>query len=121
MANGRSSNRPAVARFAASLPDTHPTAGVVDEARLSEAARWFVRLSVPAAAILLPAAFFLSVLSPTAQQPNGIIYLAFVGAALLAAGVLTLGVGLIRGETNTNRSELHERHISAIYRKTRRS
>jgi hypothetical protein len=69
----------------------------VDEARFSEAARWFVRLSVPAAAILLPAAFFLSVLSPTAQQPNGIIYLAFVGAALLAAGVLTLGVGLIRG------------------------
>jgi hypothetical protein len=68
----------------------------VDEARLSEAARWFVRLSVPAAAILLPAAFFLSVLSPTAQQPNGIIYLAFIGAALLAAGVLTLGVGLIR-------------------------
>ena len=68
----------------------------VDEARLSSRAKWFVRHSVPAAAILLPAAFFLSVLSPEAQEPNGLIYLAYVGAVLLAAGVLTLGVGLVR-------------------------
>lgn len=47
--------------------------------------------------IQIPAAFFLSVLSPDAQEPNGLIYLAYVGAVLLAAGVLTLGVGLVRG------------------------
>ena len=68
----------------------------VDEARLSSRAKWFVRHSVPAAAILLPVAFFLSVLSPEAQEPNGLIYFAYIGAVLLAAGVLTLGVGLLR-------------------------
>jgi hypothetical protein len=68
----------------------------VDEARLPEGAKWFVRHSVPAAAILLPAAYFLSVLSPEAQEPNGLIYLAYIGAAILAAGVFTLGVGLLR-------------------------
>jgi uncharacterized membrane protein len=68
----------------------------VDEASLSARAKWFIRYSVPSAAILLPAAFFLSVLSPEAQEPNGLISLAYVGAVLLAAGVLTLGVGLIR-------------------------
>jgi len=69
----------------------------VDEAGLSRRAKAFVRLSIPAAAILLPAAFFLSVLQPDAQTPNGFIYLAFAGAAVLATGVLTLGVGLLRG------------------------
>lgn len=73
----------------------------VDEARLSELAKSFVRVSVPSSAILLPAAFFLSVLSPAAREPNGLIYLAYVGALVLAAGVLTLGVGLLKtsGET----------------------
>jgi len=69
----------------------------VDEAQLSERAKWFVSVSVPSSAILLPAAFFLSVLSPDAREPNGLIYLAYVGATVLAAGVLTLGVGLVKG------------------------
>lgn len=68
----------------------------VDEAKLSQRAKWFARLAAPLAAILMPAAFFLSVLSPEAEKPNGFIYLAFVGAAILAAGVLILGAGLIR-------------------------
>jgi hypothetical protein len=70
----------------------------VDEANLSDALKWLVRLAIPAAAIFIPAAFFLSVLSPAATEPNGFIYLAYVGALSLAAGVLTLGVGLIRGK-----------------------
>ena len=70
----------------------------VDEASLSAGAKRLVRAFVPAAAILLPAAFFLSVLSPDAQKPNGLISLAYVGAALLAVGVLTLGVGLVRNK-----------------------
>jgi high-affinity Fe2+/Pb2+ permease len=36
------------------------------------------------------------VLSPDATAPNGLIYLAYVGAALLAVGVLVLGVRLVR-------------------------
>jgi ABC-type multidrug transport system permease subunit len=58
--------------------------------------KWLVRGSIPIAAILVPAAFFLSVLSPDAKAPNGLIYLAYVGALLLALGVLVLGIGLVR-------------------------
>ncbi|MDM7923890.1 MAG: hypothetical protein QUS14_16465 [Pyrinomonadaceae bacterium] len=68
----------------------------VDETRLSDGMRWFARAAIPAAAILIPFAFFFSVLTPEATKPNGLIYLAYVGAVILAAGVLTLGVGLIR-------------------------
>jgi hypothetical protein len=68
----------------------------VDEADLSNVMKWLVRGSIPIAAILVPAAFFLSVLLPDARTPNALIYLAYVGAALLAVGVLVLGVGLIR-------------------------
>lgn len=71
----------------------------VDEANLSAFAKGFVRHSIPAAAILLPLAFFLSVLTPDATKPNALIYLAYVGALSLAVGVFTLGVGLIRRAT----------------------
>ena len=68
----------------------------VDEAALSSGAKWFVRIAIPAAAILLPVAFFLSVLAPDAREPNALIHLAWVGAASIAAGVVVLGVGLLR-------------------------
>lgn len=68
----------------------------VDEATLPEGMKTLVRHSIPAAAILLPLAFFLSVLSPEATEPNAMIYLAYVGAVSLTAGLLTLGVGLVR-------------------------
>ena len=67
-----------------------------DEAALPEGLKTLVRHSIPAAAILLPLAFFLSVLSPEAEEPNVMIYLAYVGAVSLAVGLLTLGVGLVR-------------------------
>jgi drug/metabolite transporter superfamily protein YnfA len=68
----------------------------VDEAVLSPFWKWLARSGAPIAAILIPAAFFLSVLSPRATQPNGLMNLAYVGAVFLAAAVLSLGVGLIR-------------------------
>ncbi len=68
----------------------------VDEALLSPAWKWVARLGAPVAAILIPAAFFLSVLSPQATEPNGLISLVYPGAASLALAVLSLGVGLIR-------------------------
>lgn len=71
----------------------------VDLAILSDGLKWFVRSVIPLSAIFLPAAFFLSVLSPTATEPNGFIYLAFVGAILLAVGLLVLGIGLVRKDT----------------------
>jgi hypothetical protein len=69
----------------------------VDEAALSEGMKRLVRHSIPAAAILLPVAFFLSVASPDATEPNALIYLAYIGAVSLTVGLLVLGVGLIRG------------------------
>ena len=68
----------------------------VDEATLSEGMRWVVRLAFPAAAVLMALAFFLSVLSPEATEPNAMIYLAYVAGVVLAVGLLVLGVGLIR-------------------------
>jgi hypothetical protein len=71
----------------------------VDEAALPDWLKGIVRHTTPAAAILLPTAYFLSVLPPTASEPNGLIYLAFVGAAVLATGLFTLGIGLLRQPT----------------------
>jgi hypothetical protein len=69
----------------------------VDEASLSEGMRWVVRLAFPVAAVLMAVGFFLSVLSPEATEPNAMINLTFVAGLLLGVGVLTLGIGLIRG------------------------
>lgn len=68
----------------------------VDQARLSEATKRWARSLIPVSAILLPAAFFLSVVHPEATEPNALINLAYLGAVTLAAGLLLLGVGLLR-------------------------
>lgn len=69
----------------------------VDEANLSDGLKRIVREAIPLSAILLPLGFFFSVLDPGATDPNALIYLAYAGAVALAAGLLILGVGLIRG------------------------
>lgn len=68
----------------------------VDDAALSPMWKWVARARTPAAAILIPTAFFLSVVSPGATKPNGLINLLYAGAVCLAAAVLRLGIGLIR-------------------------
>jgi hypothetical protein len=68
----------------------------VDEAELSPGVKRAVRLSAPLAAILVPTAFFLSMVSPQATRPNALVYLAYAGGVVLALGVLVLGVGLLR-------------------------
>ncbi len=71
----------------------------LDQAALSKTLKRVVSTAVPSSAILLPAAFFLSVLGPNATAPNGFIYLAYPGAAALTVGLLILGVGLLRKPT----------------------
>jgi hypothetical protein len=68
----------------------------VDEANLSGKIKGLVRSGAPIAAILLPTAFFLSVLDKNVTEPNALIYLAYIGFAILGLTVLTLGIGLIR-------------------------
>lgn len=75
----------------------------VDEAVLSPFWKWLARAGAPTAAILIPAAFLLSVASPTSTQPNGLMNLAYIGALFLAAAVLSLGVGLIRAARRMER------------------
>jgi hypothetical protein len=69
---------------------------LADAALLPPSITWMVRIGVPLAAILIPLGFFLSMTSPTATQPNGMVSLIYVGAIVLAVSVLTLGVGLVR-------------------------
>jgi hypothetical protein len=69
---------------------------LVDHADLGDAWKQLVRTAIPSAAILVPAAFFLSVVRPRAERPGRVIVLAPVGAVVLSAGMLTLGIGLIR-------------------------
>jgi hypothetical protein len=63
---------------------------------LSEPLAWIARIGAPAAAILIPAGFFLSVASPQCERPNRAIQLVYVGAVTLAISMLILGCGLIR-------------------------
>jgi hypothetical protein len=68
----------------------------VDQADLSDGARNLVRTSMALAPILMPLGFFLSIASPRATRPNRLIGLVYAGAASLAIGAVTLGVGVLR-------------------------
>lgn len=67
----------------------------VDQAILADQTKALVRWMLFAAPLLISAGFFLSVVRPSATKPSGLIALTYLGALSLAAGVLTLGVGLL--------------------------
>lgn len=68
---------------------------LVDQTDLAESWKSVVRFAIPASAIFLPVAFFLSVLKPDVEHPNKFVNLAYVGAVSLVVGLVTLGVGLL--------------------------
>jgi hypothetical protein len=70
----------------------------VDETRLGRVATEVARHGIPVGAVLLPVAFFLSMPTPQTTEPNALIWLAPVGAVSVIAGLLTLGIGLLRTE-----------------------
>lgn len=57
--------------------------------------RWLAQTGVLVAAILLPAGFFLSAAGAGRTAPSRLVVLLPAGAAVLAVGVVTLGVGLL--------------------------
>jgi hypothetical protein len=67
-------------------------------------AGWVARLGIPTAAILMPAGFFFSSMGAGRTEPNGLIVLLWLGAASLAAGVLTLGVRLLLSTRTTEKA-----------------
>jgi hypothetical protein len=56
---------------------------------------WAARGGIPLAAILMPAGFFLSAAGRGRKEPNRLVLLLWLGAACLAAGVLSLGLSLL--------------------------
>ena len=68
----------------------------VDQTPLSGGLKTLVRVTLLAAPILVSLGFFLSVVSPKAKRPNGLIGLIYFGGLSLAVGVVTLGVGLLQ-------------------------
>jgi hypothetical protein len=68
----------------------------LDEANLSDKLKSFVRIGVPIAAIIVPFAFFFSVLETDTTEPNALIYLAYAGFGLITITLIVLGFGLLR-------------------------
>jgi len=66
-----------------------------DAAALDGFFGWVARLGVPLGAILLPGGFFASSTGRGLEQPNKYFPLVWAGAASVAIGVLSLGIGLL--------------------------
>lgn len=73
----------------------------VDKAELSTLFRSIVKSFIPLSAIFVPGAFFFSMISKTATEPNGWIYLSYVGIFFLVVGLIILGIGLIRSRSDS--------------------
>ncbi len=56
---------------------------------------WLSRTGVALAALMMPGGFFFSSMGRGREKPNGLIALVFVGAAVMAAGLVSLGIGLL--------------------------
>jgi len=67
----------------------------VDATGLDGGWAWIARSGVPVAAILMPAGFFAASAGAGRTRPNGFIALVFAGAAVMAVGLATLGIGLL--------------------------
>jgi hypothetical protein len=68
-----------------------------DAAAMTGAAGWAARSAIPIAAILMSAGFFLSSMGAGRTSPSRLIVLVYAGAAALALGALSLGIGLLVG------------------------
>ncbi|GAA4167943.1 hypothetical protein GCM10022287_02290 [Gryllotalpicola koreensis] len=68
---------------------------VIDTANLSGVWEVIGRYGVPAAAILMPAGFFLSAIGPEPARPNRFMALLWVGVFCVTAGLVVAGVGIL--------------------------
>lgn len=68
---------------------------LADTAALTGLWDWVARSGVAVAALLMPGGFFLASLGAGRDRPNGLVAMVFAGAAVLALGLASLGVGLL--------------------------
>ena len=68
---------------------------LLDATTLTGLPETLARSGVAAAAILMPAGFFLSSSGRDATEPNRLLVLVPIGAVSLALGVVSLGIGLL--------------------------
>ena len=68
----------------------------VDHAGFSSPIGWSVRIGFAAAPVLVSAGFFGAAMGESRSRPGGLIALLWIGVFVLAASVITLGIGLIR-------------------------
>ena len=67
-----------------------------DQAGFSSPIGWAVRIGFAAAPVLVSAGFFAASIGEGRTRPGGLIVLLWIGVFVLAASVITLGIGLIR-------------------------
>ena len=67
-----------------------------DQAGFSSPIGWAVRIGFAAAPVLVSAGFFGAAIGEGRTRPGGLIVLLWIGVFVLAASVITLGIGLIR-------------------------
>ena len=67
----------------------------VDAAALDGLAATVARSGIAAAAILMPAGFFLAASGRERTRPNRLVVLVYLGAVSLGLGAVTLGLGLL--------------------------
>lgn len=68
---------------------------LADATRLTGALDVLARSGVAAAALLMPAGFFFSSMGRGRERPNGLLALVYLGGLSLAAGLVSLGIGLL--------------------------
>lgn len=69
---------------------------LADHARLSGGWKWAVRVLFPLAAMAVSGGFFAGAIGTQITEPTSGIVILYMGIAFLVAGILILGIGLIR-------------------------
>lgn len=77
---------------------------LTDAAGLSGIRGHVARWAIPASAVLMPAGFFFSSAGQGTTEPNGFYPLIYVGAGMLATGLVTLGGSLLSDGIRGTRS-----------------
>lgn len=68
----------------------------VDNITASNAVKWFIRIVFPVSAILISLGFFAAAIGKDVSKPTDLIFILYVGIVCFVAGLVTLGLGLLR-------------------------